>query len=293
MKKHYNKIIALFTLPALIVFSLFIIYPLFLTVYYSFFEYTGFSVGEFLGVDNFVKTLQDPVFWLANKNTFKILCVQLFVCGPISFLLALLLLDQRGNFKRFFKVVVFLPTVLNVAVISLMWKMMLSPDWGVLDTVMTSLGLEKYIIGWLSDSRVAIWIIGFVTLWQYLGLNMMYFYSALKSIPESYYESAKLEGANFWQRAFKISIPLTQEMIKFVLLISVTGTLQIFTQVQLLTNGGPGDITRTLIFQMYHTAFNLTDFGQAGAISILFAIETFVIVFIINKFVARDRIELT
>ncbi len=292
-KKQTIKVVLLFTLPSLILFSLFIIYPLAVTVYRSFFEFNGFELGKFLGLGNFIETLKDPTFALANMNTFKILAVQLIICGPISYLLALLILDRSERFRRFFKVAVFLPAVLNIAVISLMWKMMLQPEWGTFDTVLKQLGLESLIVPWLSDTTLAIWIIGGIAMWQYIGLNMLYFYSALKSIPESYYEAAKVEGANFWQRARHISLPLSQEMIKFVLLISITGTMQVFTQVQLLTNGGPGDLTRTMVFQMYYKAFNMMDFGRAGAIAILFAIETFVMVLIVNRFVARNRIELT
>jgi multiple sugar transport system permease protein/raffinose/stachyose/melibiose transport system permease protein len=183
--------------------------------------------------------------------------------------------------------------VLNVAVIALMWKMMLQPEWGTLDVILNKLGLEHLIRPWLNDKDLAIWIIGGVTLWQYIGFNMIYFYAALRSIPESYHEAARVEGANFWQRAFRISLPLTQEMVKFVLIISITGTMQIFTQIQLMTNGGPGDLTRSLIYQMYYKAFNLTNFGEAGAIAILFAIQTFIMILIVNKFVAKEKLELT
>ncbi len=292
-KKKTRAVVLLFTLPSLILFTVFIIYPLIVTVYRSFFVYDGFTLGEFIAFDNFIATLKDPAFWLANTNTLKILAVQLVICGPFSYLLALLIMDRGERFRRFFKVAVFLPAVLNVAVISLMWKMMLQPEWGALDSILIALGLEEFIVPWLSHQDFAIWIIGGIAMWQYIGLNMLYFYSALKSIPESYYEAAKVEGANFFHRARHISIPLSQEMIKFVLIISITGTMQVFTQIQLLTNGGPGDLTRTLVFQMYYKAFNVLDFGQAGAVAVLFAIQTFVMVLLVNRFVAKDRIELT
>lgn len=293
MYKNKKRVVALFVLPALAVFSLFIIYPLMITVYRSFFQFDGFKLGEFLGFGNFIEIFQDPAFWLANVNTFKLLFVQLFICGPFSFLLALLVIERKERFRRYFKVAVFLPAVLNVAVIALMWKMMLQPEWGTLDVILTKLGLEFLIVPWLSTKSHAIWIIGFVTLWQYIGFNMLYFYAALKSIPESYFEAASVEGANFWQKAWNISIPLSQEMIKFVLIISITGTMQIFTQIQLMTDGGPGDMTRSLIYQMYYTAFNLFNFGEAGAVAIIFALQTFAMVLIVNKFVAKKKIELT
>lgn len=291
-RKRQLTILA-FILPSLLIFTTFIIYPLLTTVVRSGFVYNGYQLGEFIGFDNYVATLQDPVFWTAHSNTLKILAVQLLLCGPFSFLLALLINERKERFRKYFKIAVFLPAVLNVAVISLMWKMMLQPDWGTLDVILKRLGLEEYIVTWLAHRDFAIWIIGAVAMWQYIGFNMLYFYAALRSIPVSYYEAAKVAGANFWQRSIKISIPLTQEIIKFVLIISITGTMQIFTQIQLMTNGGPGDLTRSLIYQMYYKAFKLTDFGQAGAISVLFALETFIMVLLVNRFVAREKIELT
>lgn len=293
MYKNKKWYVLLFTLPTLLIFTLFIIYTLTTTVYKSFFEYNGFFLGKFVGLGNFTATLKDPTFWLANLNTLKMLSIQLLICGPFSYLLALIIFERKEKFRRFFKIAVFLPAVLNVAVIALMWKMMLQPEWGTLDVILAKIGLEHLIRPWLNDKDLAIWIIGGVALWQYIGFNMIYFYASLRSIPESYHEAARVEGANFWQRAFRISLPLTQEMIKFVLIISITGTMQIFTQIQLMTNGGPGDLTRSLIFQMYYKAFNLTNFGEAGAIAILFAIQTFIMILIVNKFVAKEKLELT
>lgn len=293
MIKTNKRLLALFLMPSLVIFVLFIIYPLITTVYRSFFVYNGFKLGDFIMFDNYKAALEDPVFWRAHWNTFKMLAVQLFICGPISYLLALLINERSEKFRRRFKTAVMLPVVLSVTVISLMWKMMMQPDWGLFDVVLKRVGLEDLIIPWLQHEQYAIWIIGFVVLWQYLGFNMLYFYSALRSIPESYYEAAKVEGANFFQRALYISVPMTQEIIKFVLIISITGTMQIFTQIQLMTNGGPGDLTRSIIYQMYYKAFNLMDFGQAGAIAVIFAIETFVLIWLVNRFVARERIEMT
>ena len=282
----------IFMAPAFLIFTIFIIYPLANTVYKSFFEFNGFKLGSFIGFDNFTETLKDPVFWHANLNTLKLLAVQLFIAGPFSFLLAVLIKERKEKFRQFFKMAVVLPSVLNVAVITLMWKMMLQHDWGMIDKFMSFIGLEKYIILWLQDPTLTIWIIGFITLWQYIGFNMLYFYAGLRSIPESYYEASEVEGAGFWQRTKNISIPLSQETIKFVLIISTTGTMQIFSQIQLLTNGGPGDMTRSLIYQMYYKAFEKLQFGQAGAVAIIFAIQTFIFVLIINKFVAKERLEL-
>lgn len=292
-KKNNAKLGIMFVLPALLLFTVFIIVPLITTVYKSFFEFNGFKLGDFIGLGHFKKVLHDDVFWLANLNTLKMLVVQLAICGPLSFLLAALVRERGERFRRFFKIAVFLPSVLNVAVIALMWKMMLQHDWGLVDRIMVALGLGDHIRLWLQDEQLTIWILGFITLWQYIGFNMMYFYAGIRSIPECYYEAADLAGAGFWSKLKNITIPLTQETIKFVLIISITGTMAIFTQIQLITQGGPGEMTRSLIYQMYYTAFDQVNFGEAGAIAILFALETFFFVMIVNAFVAKDKLEYT
>jgi multiple sugar transport system permease protein/raffinose/stachyose/melibiose transport system permease protein len=291
--KKNKTLILTFILPALIIFSTFIIYPLITTVYKSGFVFNGFELGKFVGFKNYIDTLKDLVFWHANLNTFKLLAVQLCFAGPLSFLLAIVVNVQKPKFRKYFKIAVFLPAVLNVAVISLMWKMMLQPDWGTVDVILTKLGLGKFIILWLSHPKYAIWVIGFVVLWQYIGFNMLFFYAGIRSIPNSYYEAATVEGAGFWRKTFHISIPLCQEIIKFVLIISITGTMQVFTQIQLLTNGGPGDLTRSLVYQMYYKAFSISNFAQANSIAVLFAVETFALVLLVNSFIAKERIQYT
>lgn len=292
-KQFSNKwIILLFTAPALLLFFVFTLYPLLPTVYTSFFQYNGFEVGEFLGLENYIKTLTDPVFWHSVGNTLKIVAAQTFIAGPLSLLLALLLNLCGKRMKRYVKVSYFMPTVLNITVICLMWKMVFQPDWGIVDKVLKTLGLSSFIQTWLIDESTAIWCIAFVFVWQYIGYNMVLLYSGIRSIPETYLEAATIEGANFWQQSIFIVIPLLQEIIKFVLIIATMGTLAMFAHVQVMTNGGPGDLTRTIVYQLYYKAYQSQLFGEANAIAVLFALLGVGVFLLINRFVARERIEL-
>lgn len=294
MSKILSKkwVILLFVSPALLIYGIFILYPLIPTLYTSFFEYNGFKLIDFVGLENYVTTLTDPIFWKAASNTMKVVLVQFFIGGPLSLILALLLNLCGEKLKRYIKVSYFMPTVLNVTVICMMWKMIFQPDWGILDTVLTKLGMEDMVKTWLIDEKTAIWCIAIVFVWQYIGYNMILLYSGIRSIPETYIEAAKVEGANFIQRSFYIVIPLLQEIIKFVLIISMAGTLGMFAHVQIMTNGGPGDLTRTLIYQMYYKAYQTQSFGEANAIAVLFAILGIAVFMLINRFVARERIEM-
>lgn len=294
MDKYLSKkrIILVFIAPALIIFSVFILYPLLPTIYTSFFEYDGFKVGNFVGLKNYTSALTDPVFWHAVRNTVKVVAVQTLIGGPISLLLALLIDQCTEKVRRYIKVSYFIPTVLNITVICLMWKMIFQPEWGIVDTVLKKIGMENVIHTWLIDEGTAIWCIAIVFVWQYIGYNMILLYSGIRSIPETYIEAAKVEGAGFWQRCIYITIPLMQEIIKFVLIISTAGTLGMFAHVQVMTNGGPGDLTRTIIYQLYYKAYQSQMFGEANAIAVLFAILGIGVFVLINKLVARERIEL-
>lgn len=267
------------------------IYPFFPTIYYSLRDFNGFKMNGFVGMKNYIDNFTDPVFWHSNMNSFKVIAAQILIGGPISLIFAFIINTQNEGMKRFFKTTSFLPSVMNVAVICLMWKMVLQPDWGILDTVLKAVGLDDIIKTWLIDSSTAIWCIAGVTIWQYIGYNMLLLYAGLRSIPHIYFEAARIEGATFIKQSIHITIPLMQEIIKFVLLLSTTGCLSMFAQVSIMTNGGPGDITRTIVFQMFYKAFSLSDFGGADAIAVIFAAEGLLLIAVINRIIARERIE--
>lgn len=294
MDRYLSKkwIIMVFISPALILFSVFILYPMLPTIYTSFFEYDGFKIGEFVGVQNYVQTLTSETFWHAVGNTVKIVLLQNLIAGPISLILALLLTLCSEKLKRYIKITYFMPTVLNVTVICLMWKMVFQPNWGIIDTVLEKIGLGFLIKTWLIEEETAIWCIAVAFVWQYIGYNMILLYSGIRSIPETYLEAAKVEGASFIQQCIYITIPLLQEIIKFVLIISTAGTLGMFSHVQVMTGGGPGDLTRTIVYQLYYKAYQSQMFGEANAIAVLFALLGIAVFLLISRLVARERIEM-
>lgn len=293
MKKALSnkKMILLFILPALAVFLVFTIYPLLPTIYNSFHNYNGIKTGDFVGLKNYIRNLNDASFKLSVKNTATVLLTQLLVFGPLSLLASLVINRQTPWLRTLFKICSFLPSVLNVTVICLMWKMIFQSDWGLVDSALKALGLERLIHVWFSDPKTAIWVITIVYLWQYFGFNMILFYSGIKAIPQSCLEAAYLDGATPAQRDWYIIIPLMKETIKFVLILCTTGCMAMFAQVQVLTNGGPGDMTRTVVFNLYYRAFMLDDFGGASAIAIMYALFGLVMFLLINRFVARERVE--
>lgn len=285
--------IALFTVPAVVLFSVFILYPLLPTLYYSFFSYNGIVSNGFVGVQNYIDTLTDPVFWNSYGNIWRLLLSQYVVGGPLALLLALVLSHKGSWLKSVFKSVAFMPSILSVTVICLLWRMIYRADHGLLDSFLKLIGKENWIRTWLAELTTVNWSIAVVTVWQYIGFNLILFYAGIKSIPHTFYEAARIEGAGFVQVSVRITIPLIQEIIKFVLILITAGTMGTFAHIQVLTNGGPGDISRTVVFHLYFRAFQFFDFGGANSMTVLFAIQGFILFGLISKFIAKDRIEYT
>ncbi|MDF2985510.1 MAG: binding-protein-dependent transport system inner rane component [Eubacterium sp.] len=293
MNKFYgNKLaIFIFAFPALLLFTAFVIYPLFPEIVISFQKNDGFKSLGYVGFDNYLNVLKDATFWKSNLNTFIMVLVSTCVGLPISLLLALIMDRQGERVRRFFKASSVFPAILSVTVIAQMWIAIYEPQWGLINSILRTVGLDGLTLEWLSDERTVVIAITAAFLWQYIGLNALLFYTGIKAIPNTYYEAAVIDGAGFLKTSVKITIPLLQDVNKYVLVLSVLGCMSQFAHVRIMTGGGPGDVSRTVIYQLFYKAFSASDFGQGCAIAIIFVLECLVLTLFINKFVAREKIE--
>lgn len=293
MNKIYgNKVaIFIFAFPTLFLFTAFVIYPIFPELIISFQENDGFKSMGYVGFENYLNVLRDEVFWKSNLNTFIMVLVSTLIALPISLTLALIMDIQSDSIKRFFKFSSVFPAVLSVTVIAQMWVAIYEPQWGLLNGILRAIGLDNLALAWLSDERTVVLAITAAFLWQYIGLNALLFYTGIKAIPKTYYEAALIDGAGFIKSSIKVTIPLLMETIKYVLTISILGCMAQFAHVRIMTAGGPGSSSRTVIYHLYYKAFSASDFGQACAIAIIFIIECLILTFIINRYVAREKIE--
>lgn len=293
MKDYFSNKMAIFifAFPALFLFTIFVIYPIFPEILISFQKNDGFRNMGYIGFENYTNVLQDKTFWRANYNTIVIVILSTFVGLPISLIFALTMDRLSEPMKRFFKASSVFPAVLSVTVIAQMWIAIYEPMWGLLNTVLRTFHLDNLALAWLSDSRTVVLAISVAFLWQYLGLNALLFYTGIKAIPKTYYEAAIIDGAGFIRTSIKITIPLLQDVTKYLLVLSILGSMSQFSHVRIMTGGGPGDFSRTVIYQLYYKAFSASDFGQGCAIAIIFVIECLILTFIINRFVAREKIE--
>lgn len=291
-REVHNKVaICVFALPALILFTVFVIYPMLPQIVMSFQKHDGLTSQGFVKFDNYIKALKSPSFWVSFKNTWIVVFFSACVSIPISLIFALLMNSDNSFCKRFFKFAAVFPAVLSVTVIAQMWVAIYDPEWGLLNSVLEVLGLESWKHSWLTDKSTVITCISFAYLWQYIGINALILYTGIRSIPEQYFEAATIDGAGFWRASFYITVPLLTDVLKYVLVVSTMGSLAQFAHVRIMTAGGPGFTSRTMIYEMYYQAFTRSDYGVGSAVAVLFILQCLVVTFVINKVLHRDPTE--
>lgn len=293
MNKYYRSrmSILVFAGPALLLFTVFCVYPLLPQLWMSLHNHDGFRSLGFVGLANYKAVLTDPSFWTAHKNTYLIVAISVVLGLPLSMILALFIDSQTPHLRRFFKSAAMLPAILSVTVVAQIWVAFYEPNWGLFNGILKSVGLDAWTRSWLTDRRTVMPSIGLTFLWQYIGLNAMLLYTGIKTIPKQYYEAALIDGASFAQVSLRITIPLLQYVINYVVILSVLGSMAFYSHVRVMTSGGPGDLSRTVVYQMYFTAFETSQFGKGTAIAVLFVMECLAISFLIQRLAAREKLE--
>lgn len=267
MKKKYKILIAstLFLLPFLILYLMFTIYPMIQGLYMSFYKWTIIRKMDFVGFDNYRRMLGDPDFWGALKNTTFFVVISTPLMVVVALLLALIC-NMQSRFMKLFRVTFFIPSVLTVSVISYLAIFVLQPYTGLLNSFLHICGIksEPY---WLADQHLAWVSIIVTTIWWTVGFNMILYLSALQDISDEIYEAASLDGATKLQSFFSITLPQLSPISKIIVMLQVLASFKVFSQILLITNGGPGSATRPIIQYIYQTGFTSNSLGYASAMS--------------------------
>ncbi len=291
VKKFYsNKLaIILFALPALAVFTLMVFYPIVQVFVKSFYEWNGLGSGTFLGFENYTRLFKDTVFQLSNKNALIFALIITVFQMSLATIFALVVSNKRTKGRDFLRVTYFIPVVLSVTVVCQLWLAILNSDSGLLNNLFKVLGME-YQQKWLSDRHTAIYVIAFVNAWQWMGYQFALMMAGIKSIPDDYYEAARIDGASTLLAHLKVTIPLLKETYKICLTISLTGGIKAFTEMFIMTKGGPGNATYTLTYLMYKAAFREFRYGYAMASASILVLQCLVVILVIN-WLFRDKEE--
>lgn len=260
----------LFVAPPVILFLLFTLLPMIMAIGLSFTKYDVINPPRLVGLANFRKMIKDEFFWIALKNT----CVYTVMYVPAGLLLSLgaaMFLNADQKMVGLFRTLFYLPVLSSTVATATLWFWILNPQLGLLNGILELFGISGK--AWLYDSKLAMFSIVLMSLWAGFGGNMMIFLAGLKGIPPIYYEAAKIEGASKWQMFTKITMPSITKTTFLVSTMLIIGTFQVFDQAFVLTKGGPGNATITIVYYIYNNGFKNLDMGYASSISlVLFAI---------------------
>ncbi len=260
-----------FLLPNLLGFLTFTFLPVVAALLISFTNWDLLRPPEWIGLRNYVRLTQDPLFHRVLLNT------TLYVLGtvPVQMAIALLVamaLNERIPGRLLFRTAFFMPVVASTVAVALVWRWIFHADFGLLNSALFMIGIDDPP-NWLSSTRWALPAIIIMSIWQQIGFSMVLFLAGLQSVPTQLYEAAKIDGANSVQRFWHITLPMLSSTTFFVLVISIINSFQVFDQAFIMTEGGPANATNTLVFNIYRYAFQFFQMGYAAAMAwVLFAI---------------------
>ena len=252
--------------PGLLGIVLITLVPLALGVVFSFYEYDLIRPPTFVGMENYTSTLSDPVFWVTAGNTLYFAVTQVAL-GTVVALLVALLLSQAMPGNGVMRTIVYLPQAMSYVVVALIWNLLYDPLNGPINGLLEALSLGP--VNFLTDSHLAMPSIIAMSIWRNLGYFMIILLAGIQSVSTEMLEAAQMDGAGAVQRFFHITIPQLSNTLLFVVVTWFLGGLQMFTQSYVMTDGGPVNATRTLVFQMYDAAFKAGSIGEATAISVM------------------------
>ena len=274
--------------PSLLILSVFLVIPSIMAVYYAFTDYYLLTpdLRKFVGFDNFIKLFKDPIFLKSLSNTLKF--VVLVIPLQIGAALGLaLLLNKKRKANTFFKVAYFSPVVMSLVVISVLWLYLLNPNEGMINNVLTHVGLPPQ--PFLTSPDQAIFTIVFVSVWQGAGFQMLIFLAGLQNIPGDVYEAAQLDGMNKWQRFIYITLPLLKPTSIFIFITTLISAFKLLVQPMVMTQGGPVNSTMTVVYYIYQTGFTDRMVGYASSIALLFGTMIGLVTLAQRKLVKEDE----
>ncbi|MGF0220894.1 MULTISPECIES: carbohydrate ABC transporter permease [Bacillus amyloliquefaciens group] len=282
----------LFLAPALI-FLLFVYIPIIENVFFSLFEWSSFQPEKtFIGFKNYIDLFHDPVFFTALRNNVLYAVISLICQVGGGLILAAVLEDRLvRKWSPFFRTVFFLPVVISMTVIALLFDFIYNPEIGLLNQLLEAVGLDELTRAWLGDENTAMLSVIFVSQWQSVGYIAMLYIVSIQSIPAELYESAQLDGAGKIQQFFHITVPQTKEMSFVAVVMTLTGAFTVFNEPYILTGGGPGNASEVLSTFLYKSAFTKDMMGYASAIATVVLLLTLALSLIQMKFFKTGKEE--
>ncbi len=260
----------LFLIPGIVIFILLIIAPFIANVVFSFTKWSGVGTPEFIGVDNYIKAFQDKAFWASFQNNLLLIIAMTIIPTIVGMFLAVILFDVVGRgmgqgTASFFRAGFYLPQVITVVVVAFAWKWLLQPNWGAANWLLRAMGLKT--VNWLGDPIMARVSIMTMMVWIQIGYPLVIFMAALQRIDPQLYESAAIDGANWWVSFQRITIPQIMAEISVVVLTTIIHALKIFAPVYAMTRGGPGYATSVAGYFSFKNFFERARVGYGSTVA--------------------------
>lgn len=288
-KRRVDAFPYLMCLPAIILFTIFIIVPFFDGLYMSFFKWDGFSDPSFIGLRNYRNAFHDSLFWLSMKHTFIYAILVTVIKNVLAFMLAYLLI-RKVPFQTMFRTGIYLPVTLSYVVIGVLWSWVYNPTFGLLNSFLKLIWCENLILGWLSDPDIALYSVVAVDVWKWLGYHMVLYLAGMQAISRDYYEAAAIDGANGFKQLIHVTIPQLNSTIVVNVLMSLTGAFASnYDIVNVMTGGGPADSTQVSLTYIVSTAFRYSNMGKANAMSMILFLFVFAFGFIQLKVMSKEE----
>lgn len=292
MKKVFGdkKAIAVFVLPAFLLYFVFCLVPIIYNCYISLFRTNLMEAGQFVGLKNYVNLFKDRTFIKALTNNLWMVIGSLIAHLPVALLFANLLFKKiKGS--MFFQTIFFFPSVICGVAVGLLWRFIYHQEFGLLNKLLEVIGLEKYARAWLGDKNAALLCIIIVVMWQFVGYHMIIQLAAMRNIPETLYEAARIDGAGSWVQFKSITFPLIKHILSIDAVLIITGSLKYYDLVAIMTNGGPNHATELMSTYMFYQGFRTLKYGYAAAIGVILLILCALSIFISNRVFKSEAIE--
>lgn len=286
LKGAQGKIAALFLLPYMLVFTIFRLGPSIAGIYISFCKWDLAGSLSFIGINNFTRLVTDKNFLVSLENTFLFFILTLPPLIIFSLLLAMLL-NQKMRFKNVGRVVSIIPYVLIPAVVGIIWNWMYDNNFGILNYYIKLMGGAP--VQWLTSTNTALISVAVVVIWSFIGYNTVLFLAGLQGIPHELYEASMMDGATKIQTFFKITWPMLKPISSMVITLTLINTVQLFDQIFVMTNGGPGTSTLTMVQYLYTSAFQNYEMGYGSAIEVVIIIILVLLIKLQNKLMRTDE----
>ncbi|MCS7464815.1 sugar ABC transporter permease [Paenibacillus doosanensis] len=276
-----------FALPALAFLIVFIYYPLVNSFYLSFTNWNMTKpVKKFIGMENYTKLLTDDTFYNVLKITFTYTILDVVLTLGIGLLLALLF-NVQSKFFNFLRMLIFMPHYISMVIVSMVFLWIFNSQYGLMNELIKLFGLEP--VQWLQNPRTALWVLIIVSVWKGVGFAMIIFIAGLRSVPVEYYEASSIDGASKFVQFRHITLPMLSPITLFLVVTNFISSMQVFQSVDVMTNGGPLESTKAMVYWIYTMAFSEFKTGRASALVIIFFL-IIVLLTMVQMYVSKKKV---